>query len=140
MRKKELNFLKQLQGQLRESEKEKREKDDLREVLMHKNAEMRQLQEQLSEVEKELGCAREKACSLRKELERVTVELAEKSARVQEPERAREELKESVNWQRKLVEMSLMQSTAAASSKEALLREIKVLMSYICGKVLFQPT
>ena len=61
------------------------------------------------------------------------MELAEKSARVEELERARKELKESEKWQRKLVEMSLIQSTAAASSKEALLREIKVLTSFICG-------
>ena len=140
LRKKELNFLQQLQGQLRESEEGKREREELREVLMHKDVELWQLQEQLSEVEKELGCAREEARSLREELRRVTVELAEKSARVQELERAREELKESVNWQRKLVEMSLIQSTAAASSNEALLREIKVLASFICGKLLFQPT
>ena len=127
LRKKELNFLQQLQGQLRESEEGKREREELREVLMHKDAEVRQLQEQLSEVEKELKCAREEACSLREELQRVTVELVEKSARVQELERARDKLEESVNWQRKLVEMSLIQSTAAASSNEALLREIKVL-------------
>ena len=126
LRKRELTFLQQLQGQLRESEEGKREREELREVLMHKDVEVRQLQEQLREVEKELGCAREEARSLREELQRVTVELAEKSARVQELERAREELKESVNWQRKLVEMSLIQSTAAASSKEALLGEIKV--------------
>ena len=127
LRKRELNFLQQLQGQLRGSEEGMREREELREVLMHKDAEVRQLQEQLWEVEKELGCARVEACSLREELQRVTVELTEKSARVQELERAREELKESVNWQRKLVEMSLIQSTAAASSNEALLREIKVL-------------
>ena len=41
----------------------KREKEELREVLMHKHAEVRQLQEQLKEVEKELGCAREEAHS-----------------------------------------------------------------------------
>ena len=96
---------------------------------MHKDVEVRQLQEQLREVEKELGCAREEACSLREELQSVTVELAEKSARVQELERARDKLEESVNWQRKLVEMSLIQSTAAASSKKALLREIKYYFS-----------
>ena len=140
LRKKELNFLQQLQGQLREGEAGKREREELRDVLMHKDVEVQQLQEQLSEVEKELECAREEACSLREELQRVTVELAEKSARVQELERARDKLEESVNWQRKLVEMSLIQSTAAASSNEALLREIKVLTSFICGKLLFQPT
>ena len=128
LRKKELNFLQQLERQLRESEEGKGEREELREILMHKDAEVRQFQEQLSEVEKELECAREEARSLREELQRVTVELAEKSARVQELERAREELKESVNWQRKLVEISLIQSTAAASSNEALLREIKVLV------------
>ena len=136
LRKKELNFLKRVEGQLRESEEGKREREELREVLMHKDVEVRQLQKQLSEVEKELKCAREEARSLREELQRVTVELAEKSARVQELERARDKLEESVNWQRKLVEMSLIQSTAAASSNEALLREIKVLVSFICGKVI----
>jgi len=140
LRNKELSFLQQLQGQLKESEEGKREREELREVLMYKDVEVRQLQEQLREVEKELGCSKEEARSWREELQRVTVELAEKSARVQELERAREEMKESVNWQRKLVEMSLIQSTAAASSKEALLREIKVSMSLICGQVLFQPT
>ena len=137
LRKRELSFLQRLQGQLRESEEEEKEREELREVLMYKDVEVRQLQEQLREVEKELGCAREEARSLREELQRVTVELAEKSARVQELERTREELKESVNWQRKLVEMSLIQSTAAASSKEALFREIKVPMSLICSQVLF---
>ena len=137
LRKKELNFLQQLQGQLRESEEGKREREELREVLMHKDVELRQLQEQLSEVEKELKCAREEACSLREELQRVTVELAEKSARVQELERAREELRESVNWQRKLVEMSLIQSTAAASSNETLLREIKVQIFLFLGMYCF---
>ena len=140
LRKRELSFLQQLQGQLKESGGEDREGEELREVLMHKDAELRRLEEQLREVEKELGCAREKACSLREELQRVTVELAEKSARVQELEHTRDNLEESLNRQRKLVEMSLIQSTAAASSKEALLREIKVPMSLICGQVLFQPT
>ena len=138
MRKRELSFLQHLQ--LRESEEEKREREELREVLMYKDVEVKQLQEQLRKVEKELGCAKEKACSLGEELQRVTVELAEKSARVQELERAREKLEESVNWQRKLVEMSLTHSTAAASSEEALLREIKVPTSLICGQVLFQPS
>ena len=129
LRKRELSFLQQLQGQLKESEEGKREREELREVLMYKDVEVRQLQEQLREVEKELGCSKEEARSWREELQRVTVELAEKSARVQELERARDKLEESVNWQRKLVEMSLIQSTAAASSKEALLREIKVPMT-----------
>ena len=100
--------------------------------MIQKDEEVKRLQEQLSEVKKELECTREEAHSLREEPQRVTVELAEKSARIQELERAREELKESVNWQRKLVEMSLIQSTAAGSSNEALLREIKVLASLIC--------
>ena len=127
LRQSELGFLQQLQEKLREGEKGKREKEELREVLMHKDVEVRQLLEQLREMEKEWLFAREEAQRLREELLKVTVELAEKSARVQELERAREELKESVNWQRKLVEMALMQSTAAANSKKALLREIKVL-------------
>ena len=98
---------------------------------MHKDVEVRQLQEQLRKVEKELGCAREEARSLREELQRVTVELAEKSARVQELERTRDKLEERVNWQRRLVEMSLILSTAAASSNDTLLREIKVDFEFV---------
>ena len=84
---------------------------------MYKDVEVRQLQEQLREVEKELGCAKEEARSWREELQRVTVELAEKSARVQELERARDKLEESVNWQRKLVEMSLISSLLLLAPK-----------------------
>ena len=139
VRQSELRFLQQLQGHLRESEDGgwDREGEELREVLIQKDKEVRRLQEQLSEVEKELECAREEACSLREELQRVTVELPEKSARVQKLERTRDKLKENVNWRRKLVERLLIQYTAAASSKEALLREIKVPMSLICSQVLF---
>ena len=45
-------------------------------------------------------------------------------------ERVRDNLEDSVNWQRKLVEMLLIQSTAAASSKGDLLKEIKVNLDY----------
>ena len=133
LRQSELGFLQQLQGYLVGSEDGgwEREGEELEEVLIRKFEEVERLQEHLSEVKKELECAREEACSLREELQRVTVELAEKSTRVQELERTREELKENVNWQRKLVDMSLIQSTAAASSNEALLREIKVSFVFV---------
>ena len=141
LRKKEVSFLQQLQGQLRESEEEKREKEELREVLMHKDAEVRQLQEQLREVEKELECAREEAHSLRGELQRVTVELAEKSARVQELERTRDNLEDYLDWERRRVDMLLTQSTV---SSNVLLKEIKVLAClWLCSlhnvTVLWQP-
>ena len=77
----ELKFLQQLQGQQREREEE-RERGELKAVLMNKDAEVRQLQDQLREVERELGCAREEARNLREEFQRVKVELAEKSAHV----------------------------------------------------------
>ena len=143
LRQSELRFLQQLQGYLRWSEDGgwESEGEELRQVLIQKDKEVRQLCEQYREVEKELGCAREQARSLRTDLQRVTVELAEKSARVQELERARYKLEERVNWQRRLVEVSLILSTAAASSKETLLREIKVLAYLISGEIsLFQPT
>lgn len=126
LRWKELNFLEQLQEQLKEKEEMEREKEQLKEVLLHKGAEVRQLQEHLREVEKKLEIAKEMTCSLRKEVQRLTVELAEKSARVEELEKAKEELKASMEWERNMMEKSLMQSTAAASSKEALFRELKV--------------
>ena len=128
LRNRELNFLQQLQGQLRESEEGEQEREELREILMHKDVEVRQLQEQLREVEKELECEREEARSLREELQRVTAELADKSARVQELERTRDKLEGYLDGERRRVDMLLMQSTAAASSIETFLREIKVLI------------
>ena len=85
-RQRELRFLQQLQGQQREREEEVREREELKAVLMCKDAEVRQLQDQLREVQGELVCAREEAHSLREELQRVTVELAEKSAEVRQLE------------------------------------------------------
>ena len=122
LRQKELSFLQQLQGQLREGE---RETQEVREVLTQKDVEVRQLQEQLSELEKELGCAREEVQSLREKLQIVTEELADKSARVQELKKAKAELKEYLDMESRRVDMLLMQSSA--SSKEALLKEVKVL-------------
>ena len=125
LRKKELSFLQQLQGQLSKREEGEREREELRQVLIHKDAEVRWLQEQLREVEKELGWAREEARSWMEKLQSVIVELAEKSARVQGLERERDKLEGYLDWERRRVDMLLMQSTT--SSKEALLKEIKVL-------------
>ena len=125
-RQRELRFLQQLQGQQGEREEEEREREELKTVLMRKDAEVRQLQDQLREVEKELGGAREEASSLREELQRVTVELAEQSATVRQLERERDRLEIYLDRENKKVEMLLVQS--AASSKEALQREIKVLV------------
>lgn len=123
LRQKELNFLEQLQGQLREKEEIEREGEELKEVLILKGAEVRQLQEQLREVEKKLEIAKNETGSMREEVQRLTVELAEKSARVEELEKAREMLNGIVEWQRNIIEMPLKQSTACASSKKALLTD-----------------
>ena len=53
------------------------------------------------------------------------MELEEKSARVRELEREKDKLEGYLDWERRRVDMLLIQSTA--SSKEALLKEIKVL-------------
>ena len=129
----DLKFLQQLQGYLRESEDGGRESEgkELGEVLMQKDVEVRQLHNQLMEVEMELKCARKEARSLREELQRVTMELVEESGKVQELERTRNKWEEIVNWRRRLVEMSLIQSTAAASSNDTLLREIKVYFEFV---------
>ena len=129
LRQSELGFLQQLQGYLVVGSEDggwESVGKELGEVLIHKDAEVRKLREQLREVEKQLQCAKEEAQSLRKELQRVTVELTEKSDKVQELKRARDNLEEGVNWQRRLVEMSLIQSTAAASCNDTLLMEIQV--------------
>ena len=124
--KRELRFLQQLQGQQRDREEEEREKEELKAVLMCKDAEVRQLQHQLRDVERELGCAREETHSLREELHRLTAELAEKSADIQQLERERDRLEIYLDRENKKVEMLLIQS--AVSSKEALQKEIKVLV------------
>ena len=111
-RKRELKFLQQLQGQQREREEEEREREELNAVLMYKVAEVKQLQDQLTEVERNLECAKEEAKKLREELNRVTSELQVKSATVQQ-------LKQEV-------EMLLIRSPP--SFKEALQKEIKVLV------------
>ena len=129
LRQRELRFLQQLQGQQREREEEERE--ELKAVLMCKDAEVRQLQDQLREVQGELGCAREEAHSLREELQRVTVELAEKSAEVRQLEWTKDMLEISLKNGNKKVEMVLIQSSAATISKEALHKEIKVLIDVL---------
>ena len=124
IRQRELRFLQQLQGQQMEREEEERE--ELKAVLMSKDIEVRQLQDQLSEVEGQLGRAREEARKLREELQMVTVELEVKSATVRQLERERDRLEINLDRENKKVEMLLIQS--AASSKEALQKEIKVLV------------
>ena len=125
IRQRELRFLQQFQEQQREREEE-RESEELKAVLMSKDAEVRQLQDQLGEVQGELACAREETHSLREELQRVTAVLAEKSAELQQLEWAKAMLEIYLDRETKKVEMSLIQ--CAASSKEALQREIKVLV------------
>ena len=125
-RQSELRFLQQLQGQQREREEEEREREELKAVLVRKDAEVRQLQDQLREVERELGGARKEASGLREELQTVMVELAEKSATVRQLERERDRLEIYLDRENKMMEMLLVQS--AASSKEALQKEIKVLV------------
>ena len=53
----------------------KREEEELKEVLLHKGAEVRQLQEHLREVEKKLEIAKETTCSLREEKDRLVGDL-----------------------------------------------------------------
>ena len=126
-RQRELKFLQQLQGQQSEREEEEREREELKAVLMRKDTEMRQLQDHLREVERELGGAREEARNLREELQRVTIELADKSAQVCQLEWTKSMLEICLKSGNTKVEMVLIQSSAASSSKEALHKEIKVL-------------
>ena len=103
------------------------EREELKAVLMNKDAEVRQLQDQLREVEGQLGCAREEARNMREELQRVTVELADKSAQVRQLGWTKSMLEICLKSGKTKVEMVLIQSLAATSSKEALYKEIKVL-------------
>ena len=118
-RQRELSFLQQLQGQQKEREEEEREREELKAVLMCKDAEVRQLQDQLREVQGELRCAREEAHSLREELQRVTVELAEKSAEVRQLEWTKGMLEVCLKSGNNKVEMILIQSSAATISKDS---------------------
>ena len=130
-----------MQGQ--QSDREEREREELKAVLVCKDAEVRQLQHQLREVERELGCVREDAHILRQELHRLTAELAEKSADIQQLERERDRLEIYLDRENKKVEMLLIQSSAISISKEALHKEIKVFIDVLLqcisgGKLLAQ--
>jgi len=142
-RQRELRFLQQLQGQQRDRKEEEREREELKAILVCKDAEVRQLQDQLREVDRELRCAREEAHSLRKELERVTIELDKKSEEVQHLQWERDRLEKYLDRESQKVEMVLIQSSAATISKEALHKEIKVLIDVLLqciseGKLLAQ--
>ena len=126
-RQRESRFLQQLQGQQRERDEEEREREELKAVLMRKDAKVRKLQDQLREVERNLECAREEARNLREELQRVTVELADKSGQVRQLEWTKSMLEICLKSGNTKVEMVLIQSSTATGSKEALHKEIKVL-------------
>ena len=125
-RQKELKFLQQLQGQQMEREEEERERGELKAVLMNKDAEVRQLQDQLKDVERELGCAREEAQNLREELQKVTVELAEKSAHVRQLERERYRLE--YTWIGRIRRWRRYWFRVLLAPKRLFKKEIKVLV------------
>ena len=114
----ELHYLQLLQEQ-------KEENEELKAIIERKVAEVRQLREILQVVEKELQNAKDKNRELREQLQQTATELVDKSARLQELERVRVELRADLEYQRRWIDQLLIQS-AASTSRETYNGEIKV--------------
>ena len=114
----ELSYLQLLQEQQEENE-------ELKAIIGRKEAEVRQLRESMQVVEKELHNAKDENHLLREQLQQTAKDLTEKSARLQEVERAKVELRADLEHERRRIDRLLMQS-AASTSRETYTGEIKV--------------
>ena len=128
----------QIQRQMQQKERglrklqqiQEREKGELQSLIDERNEEIRRLQQALEAVQAELAFEKQKASSLQEQLQQVTKDLEVKSAKVQELESARQELKAFLDSQRKMVDQLLMQQTAASNSQQQYTKEIQVCYKY----------
>ena len=103
-----------------------REKGKLQHVIDNRNEEIQKLRQDLQVIQDELASEKEKAHSVRKQLQQATQELTDKSARVQELEWARQKLETLLDSERKRVDLLLMRATSASNSQQHN-REIEVI-------------
>ena len=95
-----------------------RKKEEFQDIIDHSKQEVQKFQEEFEAIQAELASEREKARSLPEQLQQATKELAEKSARVEELERARQKLETLLEHERKSVNQLIMQATVASDSQQ----------------------
>ena len=95
-----------------------KEKEEFQGIIDHTNNEIQKFQKGFEAIQAELASEREKARSLPEQLQQATKELAEKSARVEELEWARQKLETLLEHERKSVNQLLMQATVASDSQQ----------------------
>jgi len=84
-------------------------------IIANKDAEIKNLQGEICRLNTELEATRRAAYVFRKKLQQVTKELEVKSAEVRQLERARLELRDDLDWERKRVDMLMMQRSNSRS-------------------------
>ena len=135
IRSKALNLLKEKDGLeklllLREKEIEimklsaTKDKAQLQEIISLKEKEIADLKTKLQEVREELG---RETSSLKEQYQKVTLELASKSTEIKLLREAREEMKLSLDIERKRYDNVVMQQTAANTSTDSYKQEVEVL-------------
>ena len=135
IRSKALNLLKEKDGLetsllLREKEIEimklsaTKDKAQLQEIISLKEREIADLKTKLQEVREELG---RETSSLKEQYQKVTLELASKSTEIKLLREAREEMKLSLDIERKRYDNVVMQQTAANTSTDSYKQEVEVL-------------
>ena len=135
IRSKALNLLKEKDGLeksllLREKEIEimklsaTKDKAQLQEIISLKEKEIADLKTKLQEVREELG---RETLSLNEQYQKVTLELASKSTEIKLLREAKEEMKLSLDIERKRYNNVVMQQTAANTSKDSYKQEVEVL-------------
>ena len=115
LREKEIEFLKQSAA---------KDKTQLQEIISLKEREIADLKTKLQEVREELG---KETSSLKEQYQKVTLELASKSTEIKLLREAKEEMKLSLDIERKRYDNVVMQQTAANTSNDSYKQEVEVL-------------
>ena len=115
LREKEIEFLKQSAA---------KDKAQLQEIISLRKREIADLKTRLQEVREELG---RETSSLKEQYQKVTLELASKSTEIKLLREAREEMKLSLDIERKRYDNVVMQQTAANTSNDSYKQEVEVL-------------
>ena len=102
-----------------------KDKHKLELIIANKDAEIKNLQAEIRRLNTELEATRRAAYDFREQLQQVTKELEVKSAEVRQLEMARMELRDDLDWERKRVDVLMMQRSSS-SSGDKYTKEIQV--------------
>ena len=115
LREKEIEIMKQSSA---------KDKAQLQEIISLREREISDLKTKLPEVREELG---RETSSLKEQYQKVTLELASKSTEIKLLREAREEMKLSLDIEKKRYDNVVMQQTAANTSTDSYKQEVEVL-------------